>query len=570
MLNFPSKKKIAFEKLAISLQERLTIATTTLERISEGKFDIHVPGTSNDQDSKAFLNLLNSVKERLSDFANKESERKWIADGTSEFISLTAGDNRERKDFHDLILKFIINYTGANQGGLFLINDDDSDDLFLELISCYAYGRKKHESKRVNIGEGILGQCYLEKQTVRLSDVPQNYTKITSGLGEATPRFLLVIPIQYNGVVQGVIELAYFKKCESYKIEFLEKIAENIASVTINYRNAKKAEALFEESQNKARLLQEKEESLRQNVEELMATQEEMKRNELELDRQAQLLKFIVDNIPFPIFVKDEKSRYTLVNKAESNLFGIPDKELLGKDDSAFVSKSEEWEVIKKSDQKVLDDNLPVELPLQNFTTRNGKSYIFKTTKIPFLNKVTGHKNILGVSVDLTEKLALESQLLFEKTQNQWNTFVNLTGRQRMLSQKIAFYSETLCRGRKHNHALLRDAIELYEHSHQVIRNGGMPMKIRTDHPMPPLREELIPTIKKVETVWSKFKKAAENILYFSTLESGTHLNHTETSESLKFIEENAEVLMELNNEFMLLYMESNRQKNVTGPLAGI
>jgi PAS domain S-box-containing protein len=317
-------------------------------------------------------------------------------------------------------------------------------------------------------------------------------------------------------------------------------------------------------------LLQEQEESLRQNLEELIATQEEMKRNELELERQARLLKFIVDNIPFPIFVKDEKSRYTLVNKAESTLFGIPDKELLGKDDSSFVTKAEEWEVIRKSDQKVLQENEPVELPLQHFTTRHGKSYIFKTTKIPFVNHVTGQKNILGVSIDLTEKLALESQLLFEKTQNQWNTFVNLTGRQRMLSQKIAFYSETLCRGRKHNHTLLRDAIELYEHSHQVIRNGGMPMKIRTDQPLPPLKEELIPSVKKIEAVWAKYKKAAESILYFSTLEAGAHMNNAETNESLQYIEENAEVLLDLNNEFMLQYMESNKQKIAAGfPMSG-
>jgi PAS domain S-box-containing protein len=554
MLPFSRKKTDGFGKSVDQLNARLDVATRTLEHISNGSFEISVPiSLQQDEQQTAFVTLLQSVRTRLADFAQRESERQWIADGTSQFISLTTGD-RDTTEFYDHILKFVITYTGANQGGLFLVNDEDAADIHLQLVASYAYGKKKFDEKRVNVGEGILGQCYLDKQTVRLNEIPAGYTKITSGLGESTPRFLLIIPVQYNGVVQGAIELAYFQQCADYKIEFLEKIAENIASLTLNYRNARKAETLFEESQLKARQLQEREEELRQNLEELMSTQEEMKRNQVALDRQTTYLKFIVDNIPFPIFVKDEKGRYTLVNRAESALFGIPDKELIGKDDSFFVSKPEEWEVIRKSDEKVLADDQPIELPLQSFTTRSGKSYIFKTTKIPFINEITGKKNILGVSIDLTEQLELEAQLILEKSQNESNILVNLTGRQRMLSQKIAFYSETLARGRKHNHAFLRDAIELYEHSHQVMRYGGMPMKIKMDHPLPPIHEDLSPAIERIDKLWVGYKRAAEEILYFSTLDS---ITTADTAKSLQFIEQNAELLLELNNDFLERYMES-------------
>src|SRR3954470_1158603 len=112
-------------------------------------------------------------------------------------------------------------------------------------------------------------------------------------------------------------------------------------------------------------MLQEKEAMLKQNLEELIATQEEMKRNQNELDRQTNLLRFILDNIPFPVFVKDEKGRYSLVNKAEAKLFNIDYKNLLGKDDSHFVNNKEEWDVIRESDARVLQSDVPVELPLQ-------------------------------------------------------------------------------------------------------------------------------------------------------------------------------------------------------------
>lgn len=183
MLSFSRKKTGGLEKSVDQLNARLDVATRTLEHISNGSFDISVPlSFSGDESHIAFVSLLQSVRTRLADFAKLESERQWIAEGTSQFISLTTGD-RDTKEFYDRILKFIITYTGANQGGLFLLNDDDKADAHLQLMASYAYGKRKFIEKRVGIGEGILGQCVLEGHTVRLSNIPADYLKITSGLG---------------------------------------------------------------------------------------------------------------------------------------------------------------------------------------------------------------------------------------------------------------------------------------------------------------------------------------------------------------------------------------------------
>jgi PAS domain S-box-containing protein len=539
------------------------MATNFLEKISSGDFNTVLPFLEQQKtlEGENFYTMLKLVSERLTLYANQEAERKWIAEGMSMFMSILGGSKGSNADFYDTLLKLLVQYTGANQGGFFLLNDTNPDDPFLELASCYAFGKKKSQEKRVEIGQGMLGQCFLEKETTFLSHVPQYYTKITSGLGEATPSFLVLIPMKYNQEVLGVIELAYFKRPEKYKIEFAEKIAENIASVTLNIRHARRAEELFEESQQKAKVLQEQEETLRQNLEELVSTQEEMKRNQVELDRQSSLLKFIVDSIPFPIFVKDEKGRYTIVNAAESRLFNLPDKEILGKDDSHFVSSTNEWEVIRESDEKVLAGDDAVELPLQYFTTIMGNAFIFKTTKIPFINQVTGKKNILGVSIDLTEKLTLEKNLLTERRINSNNVVLNIAGRQRMLSQKIGFYCEALIRGKLQYAGLLRDAIELHEHTLQVLRYGGMPMGIACDTPLLPLDKYLIPEIEKIEKVWDVYQKAAENILYFASIDIDEHHANAENENNITVIEENGEVLLKLNNDFMNAYMAFNQNK---------
>jgi PAS domain S-box-containing protein len=558
------KDRARLNRLILILQQRLHLATYSLEKISGGSFNIEIPNENGDlldESGKAFYRTLHSVKEKLGEYAQKENERKWTAEGMNQFMALTSGNEQTKADFYDHVLKFIVQYTEANQGGIFLLNDSE-DDPYLELTACYAFGKKKFLEKKIGLGQGMLGQCYLEKQTSYFTLVPNNYTKITSGLGEATPTCLIMIPLRYDRKVLGIIELAYFKTLAPFKIEFLEKLAESIASSTLTHNHAKRAEILFEESQTKAKILQEQEETLRQNVEELLATQEEMKRQQAELHGQSNLMKFIIDNIPFPIFVKDEKGKYALVNKAESKLFNLQDKDLIGKDDSHFVSRNEEWQLIKRSDESVLSSNEPLELPLQHFTTVTGKSYIFKTTKIPFFNEVTQKKNILGVSIDLTEKLTLEKKLLNEKLINQNNVFLNISGRQRMLSQKIGFYCEALVRGRAHHAGLLRDAIELHEHSLQVMRYGGIPMGISCDSPLLPIREELIGEIEKVETIWQPYKKAAENILYFYLTENTKGGHHSSlTEEFISIIEDNGELLLNANNDFMTAYLELSKVK---------
>lgn len=123
-------------------------------------------------------------------------------------------------------------------------------------------------------------------------------------------------------------------------------------------------------------------------------------------DRSLLLIKIVIDNLPFPVFIKDENKKYLIINHLEASLFQMEENEILGKEDADFVKEKEELSIIQSSDDIALSGEA-VELPKQSFTLCNGNTYLFKTHKVPFLNPVTGRMNILGFSVDVTDTESL-------------------------------------------------------------------------------------------------------------------------------------------------------------------
>src|SRR5690606_17918836 len=127
-----------------------------------------------------------------------------------------------------------------------------------------------------NAGEGTLGQVYMEGNRTYLKDVPQGHLKITSGLGEATPSHLVIVPMKVNNRVEGVMELASFAPVEQRHFELLDQLGENLASYIANNRVNARTKILLEQAQTMSAEMRENEEEMRQNFEELQATQEAM------------------------------------------------------------------------------------------------------------------------------------------------------------------------------------------------------------------------------------------------------------------------------------------------------
>lgn len=124
-----------------------------------------------------------------------------------------------------------------------------------------------------------------------------------------------------------------------------------------------------------------------------------------------QILQLLFNLVPYPLFVKNSQSEYVLLNQAQADLFGLSMAEMIGKSDEAFIKDAKELELVQKSDKEVLDSFQKTILPDQKITTPDGKMYILETNKLPFTNDVSGETNILGVSIDNTERKLAEAKL---------------------------------------------------------------------------------------------------------------------------------------------------------------
>ena len=136
-------------------------------------------------------------------------------------------------DLHELsysIISNMVSYIDVNQGGIFIVNDDDPDEIFLELASSIAYNRRKFNEKRINVGDSLIGACAFEKKKIYISNLPEDYAEVRSGLGTATPKSLLIVPLLMEDNLIGVIELASLKIIDEFDIEFVEKVSDSIAA----------------------------------------------------------------------------------------------------------------------------------------------------------------------------------------------------------------------------------------------------------------------------------------------------------------------------------------------------
>ena len=216
--------------------------------------------------------------EQLQVAQEEEKKRQWTNEGLTQVAQLV----REHNDLSalaDKLLSFTIKYIGANQGGLFIVHRG-AEETTLGLAAAYAYERKKFIEKQIKPGEGLVGQAYLEQKCIYLKKVPKQYVNITSGLGSAPPTALIVMPLQVNGEVEGVLELASFNPLSEHEINFLEKLGESVAVAVRNARINEQTRSLLEDTQQQAEEMRAAEEEMRQNMEELQATQEEMHRKE--------------------------------------------------------------------------------------------------------------------------------------------------------------------------------------------------------------------------------------------------------------------------------------------------
>lgn len=275
------KNQQVIERMIRNLQR----ASKFIKDVSKGNLEVKWKGLTGENEAlneSTLAGELINMRDQMIRVKEDEGNRMWISEGISTFSEIIRRNQDDLQEMSDKLLSKIVRYLKANQGGLFFSRQDEEGQ-YLELTSCFAYDKKKFNERRVAIDEGMLGQAFLEGDIVVLKEIPDEYIHITSGLGEATPNHLILVPLKFNEEVIGVLELASFDPFTEIHLELLEKISEIVASAVVNSRNSEKMQELLENAQQTAEEMRAQEEEMRQNMEELQATQEELARKETEL-----------------------------------------------------------------------------------------------------------------------------------------------------------------------------------------------------------------------------------------------------------------------------------------------
>ncbi|MBW4632155.1 MAG: HAMP domain-containing protein [Iphinoe sp. HA4291-MV1] len=245
---------------------------------------------------------INQMIANLRETTQKNTEQDWLKTNLAKFTRMLQGQ-RELEMVSRLILSELAPLVGASHG-VFYIMDIAEDYQYLKLLSSYAYRERKNLANHFYLGEGLVGQSALEKERILLTEVPHDYIKISSGLGEATPLNVVVLPVLFEGQVTAVIELASFRRFNEIHLTFFDQLTESIAIVLNTIAANMRTEELLKQSQSLAQELQSQQNELRetnkrleQQAQSLKASedllkkqQEELQKTNAELEERSELL----------------------------------------------------------------------------------------------------------------------------------------------------------------------------------------------------------------------------------------------------------------------------------------
>lgn len=335
-------------------------------------------------------------------YRQSRDERRWANEGIAKFGEILRMNN-DINALAENVIQELVAYLGASAGGFYLTSEEEHG-VFLNLVAAFAFNRKKFLKRKIEFGEGLVGTCAIEKEKIVLTEIPEDYVNVSSGLGEGKPRSLIIIPLKYEEVVLGVIEIASIKILKEHELAFIENLAESIASavsaVQLNMRTAE----LLKQSREQAREMAKQEEIMRQQMEELQTTQEESSRRESEISG---ILNAIHNSSLVAEYNMDEElisinDKFTqLLESQQTQLHGRKHHEITGtsKYTEAHVKF---WEEIRQG--RTISQ-------VEKITVPSGEEIWLRQTFTPILDKDGVLIKVLNIASDITETIQQQQSL---------------------------------------------------------------------------------------------------------------------------------------------------------------
>ncbi len=390
-----------------SLIDSLHATAKFAREIGKGNLDAYFElRGENDELGKSLIEM----KMSLINAKKQEKERKieseklsWLQNGVTEINEILRLENEDLEKLSFELIKFIVRYMEANQGGFYIVEKKEDKEI-VKLIVAYAYDRKKQLEAELEIGEGLVGRAIKEKTIVQVTDLPQGYVFLSSGLGDKTPDNLVIVPLIFEERVYGAIEVLSFKKFEEHHLEFLEQAAQRIASSVSNILKNIETAKLLEQSQQQAIQLKQKEESLNKRLEELAEIRQEVE----ELKRYYQsFMEWSSKVIAIAEYNKDMV--LVSVNEYLLSLLGVEQNEILAKPIEEILSDAKEnpkWFEKFKEDLKNGHERKKISKYIIGNT-----NIILQETYIPVMNKENKLEKIICFGINITTEIILKEEV---------------------------------------------------------------------------------------------------------------------------------------------------------------
>ena len=290
--------------------------------LSEGKLEEVIPL----QDQKNEMGAISRGVAVLQDVYRKMEAQSWVKTHAAE-ISVELQNTRTVVDLAQSFLSWASPLLGVGHGVLYILDEADNR---LRLLASYGYRERKQLNQHFGIGEGLVGQCAFEKTPITLTNPPDDYVRIGSGLGELVPKCIAALPILHTDKVLGVLEIASFQSFDDKSMALLEQVIPIFATNLEILRHTIRTQRLLEETQEQAKRMEMQAAQLEEQSVEMAAQQNELLQTEA-LTRQAEeRSRLILNSVSEGLFGLGMDGKISFVNPATCALLGYAEEELIG------------------------------------------------------------------------------------------------------------------------------------------------------------------------------------------------------------------------------------------------
>ncbi|TMD37248.1 MAG: response regulator, partial [Chloroflexi bacterium] len=433
--------------------------------------------------------LKDNINEMIGNLRNtteKTNEQDWLKTNLTRFTRMLQGQ-RDPMTVSKMVLSELAPLVHAEHGVFYGMVAANGKAAYLALQAGYAYKQRRNIPMEFALGEGLVGQCGLEKKRIVITDVPKDYIKITSALGESVPANIVVLPVLFEGEVRAVIELASFQPFSPTHIDFLDQLAESIGIVLNTIEANSRTEDLLKQSQSLATELQSQQDQLQRTNDELAEKARQLAEQNAEIEQrrlEVESAKVLVEEKAEQLALTSRYKSEFLANMSHElrtplNSLLILAQELAANPDGNLLAKQIEYATIIRSSGtdllKLINDILDlskiesgtVALDISNWPLAELKPMLERTFRhVAEATKLAFH---IDLRPGLPEAIPTDPQRLQQILNNLLSNAFKFTEK-----GKVEFLAEMATSGWSHSNEFLNRATQVI--AFRVIDTGiGIP-----------------------------------------------------------------------------------------------